>query len=266
MEKEIISIATTNPTTMRPDDILGDAVKIMAKQGFRRLPIVHEMFLVGIVTATDVLRAIQGGDMKVLEMPLEAFMTVEPIAVYRSADLTQAIDLMFQHDLGSLPIVSEGTETLAGIVTERDLVKHFSEVADADLSEFISTDPIILPFEGTTIQQIVDAMVDAHIRRAILIDDDKNVKGIVTSTDVLRFVADEIIRSGTLDNKEMKKEAKDIAVLNVKTVDINSSMAEVAKMFTEIGMGGVPVTDNGELVGIFTERDLLRVVALYRLM
>ena len=44
-------------------------------------------------------------------------------------------------------------------------------------------------------------------------------------------------------------------------------MADVAAMLAEKGMGGVPVTnEKNELVGIFTERDLLRVIALYRLM
>jgi len=267
MQKEIISIATTNPVTMRPDDKLGDAIKIMAKKGFRRLPIVHDMFLIGIMTATDVLRALYSGDMTVLDMPIEAFMTPEPIAVYRNADLTAAINLMFEHDLGSLPIVSEGTDTLAGIVTERDLVKHFSEVADADLSEFISMDPITLNVAKTTISDVIAAMVDANIRRAILVDSKKNVKGIVTSTDLLRYISDEIIRRGELTQEVLNTKAKEIAVVDVSTVNINSSMAEVAKMLSEKGMGGVPVTnDDGELVGIFTERDLLRVVALYRLM
>ncbi|MHA2501892.1 MAG: CBS domain-containing protein [Candidatus Kariarchaeaceae archaeon] len=265
--KEIISIATTNPMTMRPDDKLGDAIKLMAKEGFRRLPIVHDMYLVGILTATDILRALKARDMAVLEMPLENFMTAEPIAVYRSADLTEAIKLMFEHGLGSLPIVSEGNDTLAGIVTERDLVKHFSEVADADLAEFVSPDPITLSFTRTKIGEIIDAMVDAHIRRAILVDSKKQVKGMVTSTDMLRYISDQIIRHGEITDEVLKTKAKEIAILNVRTVSVNASMADVAKMFTELGMGGVPVVDeDGALVGIFTERDLLRVVALYSLM
>ena len=267
MQKEIISIATTNPTSLHPTDKMSDAVKLMSKKGFRRIPIVHDMFLVGILTATDVLRALDTGKTKVLEAPIADFMTEEPIAVYRNADLTAAIDLMFQHNLGSLPIVSEGTDTLAGIVTERDLVKHFSEVADADLSEFIEMDPVTLDFDKTSIKQLIAAMVKSEIRRAILVDKKKNVKGMVTSTDVLRYVSNEIIRRGELTDEVFSADAKDIAVTDVKTVNINSSMAEVAKMLSEKSMGGVPVTDDdGKLVGIFTERDLLRVVALFRLM
>ncbi len=120
---------------------MGDAIKIMAKHGFRRLPIVHDMYLVGILTATDVLKALNEGNPKILDTPIDSFMTPEPFFVYRDVGLSSAIDLMFQHDLGSLPIIAEGSETLAGIVTERDLVKHFSEVADADLSEFITNNP-----------------------------------------------------------------------------------------------------------------------------
>jgi CBS domain-containing protein len=267
MDKEIISIATTNPITLKPDDILGDAIKIMAKHGFRRLPIVHDMYLVGILTATDVLKALNEGNPKILETPIDSFMTPEPFFVYRDVGLSSAIDLMFQHDLGSLPIIAEGSETLAGIVTERDLVKHFSEVADADLSEFITNNPITLPFDTSDISTIIESMVNSTIRRAILVDGGNNVKGIVTSTDVLRFVSDQIIKFGTLKKEIFKEKAYEIAKTNVSTVSYNSSMADVAAMLAEKGMGGVPVTnEQNELVGIFTERDLLRVIALYRLM
>ncbi len=70
-----------------------------------------------------------------------------------------------------------------------------------------------------------------------------------------------------LKKEIFKEKAYEIAKTNVSTVSYNSSMADVAAMLAEKGMGGVPVTnEQNELVGIFTERDLLRVIALYRLM
>lgn len=264
---EIISIATTNPTFIKPTHTLGEAIELMAKHGFRRLPVVMDMQLIGILTATDVLEALHGAELGILEKTVDQFMTPDPVAVYRSADLSYAIQLMFQHNLGSLPIVSEGNHTLSGIVTERDLVKAFAEIADADLAEFITPDPITLSYEDTTIGEVIDSMVNAHIRRAILVDASNTVKGIVTSTDLMRYVSEQIIRKGAIGNDELEKKANEIAIKTVITVNINKSVAEVAKLFEEKGMGGVPVVDDsGELVGIFTERDLLRIVGTYNLM
>ncbi len=60
---------------------------------------------------------------------------------------------------------------------------------------------ITLPFNTSDISTIIESMVNSTIRRAILVDGGNNVKGIVTSTDVLRFVSDQIIKFGTLKKR-----------------------------------------------------------------
>lgn len=52
----------------------------------------------------------------------------------------------------------------------------------------------------------------------------------------------------------------------VFSVDANSSVLEAARFMMEHNIGAVPVLRNGELVGIFSERDVMnRVVALGRM-
>jgi CBS domain-containing protein len=51
----------------------------------------------------------------------------------------------------------------------------------------------------------------------------------------------------------------------VVTVPASASVLEAAQVMNEHGIGGVVVTDEGEMVGVFTERDILRrVVASYK--
>lgn len=45
---------------------------------------------------------------------------------------------------------------------------------------------------------------------------------------------------------------------NVVTVPPQLSVLDAARLMNERGIGGVPVLERGELVGIFTERDVLR--------
>jgi CBS domain-containing protein len=264
---EIIAIASQNPIFVRPTDILQDAIEIMAKNGFRRLPVVWENALVGIITASDVLRAIHEGGMDTLPKEIHNYMTQDPIVVFRNADLSEAIQMMFQHDLGSLPIVSNQT-TLDGIVTERDLVKAFSQnsFADADLMQFIITTPITHPFQTTTVKKLIQSMVKDNVRRGILVDKNKNVKGIVTVTDLIRFISDQIIRNGEGNIDILKTKAKDFAETDVITVNANESVAHVADLLVEKKMGGVPVVDDQDhLVGVFTERDILKLIGTYNL-
>ena len=264
---QIISIATQNPVVLRPIDKFSDAIEIMAKNGFRRLPIIWENRLEGILTAKDVLAVINQKGLELLEEEVHNFMTREPIFVYRDDDLSQAVQVMFQHDLGSLPIISQRDNTLAGIVTERDLVKAFTKnaFADADLSEFITPDPLTKSFATTTVKQSIKAMTDMNIRRIILIDKKKAVKGIVTSTDIMRYLSDQIILNAESSNDVLKEKVSKFANTDVFTVNFNDSVAEVAQILVEKGMGGVPVTHEGALVGVFTERDILRLVGTYNL-
>lgn len=51
----------------------------------------------------------------------------------------------------------------------------------------------------------------------------------------------------------------------VTSMESTESVMEAVNLMNEKGIGGVPVTESGEIVGIFTERDILRrVVAEHR--
>lgn len=265
---DIISIATQNPIALRPVDKISETIELMAKNSFRRIPIVWENELVGIITATDILSIIQLKGLDALEEELQYYMVKEPVFVYRDIEVSEAIQIMFQHDLGSLPIISSRDGTLAGIVTERDLVKAFTKntFADADLVEFITKVPITKSFATTTIKQIIKTMVDNKIRRIILTDKDKNVKGVVTASNVIRYISDHIIRSAEINPDILKEKANTIAATEVIMANVNQSVAEVAQILVENEMGGLPVLDdNKELIGVFTERDILKLVGTYNL-
>ena len=111
---QVISIATQNPTSLRPIGLVSEAVEIMSKLHFRRIPIVWEDSLVGIVTARDLLYLIENKGLSVLNDELQYHMVKEPVFVYRDVELGEAVKLMFEHNIGSLPIVSERDRTLAG--------------------------------------------------------------------------------------------------------------------------------------------------------
>ncbi|OLS23437.1 MAG: Hypoxic response protein 1 [Candidatus Heimdallarchaeota archaeon LC_2] len=266
---QVISIATQNPTSLRPIGLVSEAVEIMSKLHFRRIPIVWEDSLVGIVTARDLLYLIENKGLSVLTDELQYHMVKEPIFVYRDVELGDAVKLMFEHNIGSLPIVSERDRTLAGIVTERDLVRAFTEniFADADLREFISTVPTTAPYKTSTVMKIMKIMAKQKIRRVILIDSKNIVMGVITASDILRYISEHIVRTGEPEGDILKEKISTITNPDVTVVDINESVSEVAKLLIEKGIGGVPVIDeNKELMGVFTERDILLLVGTYNLM
>ena len=53
----------------------------------------------------------------------------------------------------------------------------------------------------------------------------------------------------------------EIMTRDVLTVDPSDTLGEAAQKMTERGVGSVVVSDFGRMIGIFTERDLMRAVA-----
>lgn len=119
---------TLNPTTVEPDTTLDEALGLMRRQRIRRLPVLQEGRLVGIVTWTDLMRASPSSatSLAVWEIPpvlekarvLEV-MTENPIVVEPGMPVEEAARILRERKIGGLPVVEEGN--LVGIVTESDL-------------------------------------------------------------------------------------------------------------------------------------------------
>jgi CBS domain-containing protein len=103
----------------------------MATQGFRRLPIVSDGKVVGIITTMDVIRFFGSGEVfkylrsgtiiQVLNTPALEIATKDVSTVEPNADVGQAAKTMKDKDIGAVPVVKNGK--LVGIITERDFFK-----------------------------------------------------------------------------------------------------------------------------------------------
>jgi len=128
--KTVEEVMTRDVVTIGSNATLYDALKTMVSNGFRRLPVVDDGELKGVLVAMDVVRFLGSGkafeyarsdDVRdVLAVKVAEVMTrdVETIALH--SDIGEAASLMMRTGRGSLLVV-EGGE-LKGIITERDLV------------------------------------------------------------------------------------------------------------------------------------------------
>ena len=99
------------------DDFLSKAETKMKDGGFRRVPVVHEGMLVGIITDRDV-RQYKGVSDKVR---IHSVMT-HPVSTVTPKDTIEtAVRLILQHNIGGLPVIQDGD--LVGIITTRDLLR-----------------------------------------------------------------------------------------------------------------------------------------------
>jgi acetoin utilization protein AcuB len=116
---------TRNPTVIGPDDSLSSAQEKMRIGDFRRLPVVLDGRLIGIVTDRDLRRC-----MGLLEkVKVNAVMTEILVTVSPNDTIEKAAQLMLKHKIGGLPVVEENK--LVGVITTSDLLQTFLDVIGA---------------------------------------------------------------------------------------------------------------------------------------
>ena len=276
-EGEIMNIAKTSVVTMAPTTPVYDAVQIMSKRGFRRIPISDSgtKRLLGIITATDIVNYFGGGDKfqiiqqkysgnfyKAINEPVKTIMTHKVISVRTTADLDEAIRTMIEHNIGGLPVVDEEGKIWA-IITERDIIDLFmGKISGVKVSEVMSQ-KMQTTSPSTSIFEAVKTMTAQGFRRLPVVLD-KKFLGIVTVMDVVRYFGSkqvfEHLRAGTI-TQVLQTSIMEIATENVITVESRVDVGVAAKLMRDNNIGALPVVENGNLVGIITERDFFKIIA-----
>jgi acetoin utilization protein AcuB len=126
------------PIIISPDASFFEARNLIHEKGIRHLPVVDKNNkLVGIVTDRDIRQAapsdatllsVQELNYLLGKLKVSAFMTPKDklITITPDALIEEAVQLMHDHKIGSLPVV-EG-EKLYGIFTETDVLDHFVDI------------------------------------------------------------------------------------------------------------------------------------------
>jgi acetoin utilization protein AcuB len=122
---------TKDPVTVTPDDLLIQARLKMQAGGFRRLPVVSDGQLVGIITDRDMREHAGYLD----RTTVAAAMSKKPTTVTPATTVEVAAQLLLKQKIGGLPVVENGR--VVGVITTSDILQAFLDVMGA--SEETST-------------------------------------------------------------------------------------------------------------------------------
>ncbi len=126
---------TANPFTISPAQSIPDAHEIMSHNNIRRLPVVKDGKLVGVVSKEDIARSSpsKATSLSINELTyllaktkISKVMTKNPITISSDALLEEAAILMRDNNVSFLPVVDDGK--LVGIITESDIFDSFIEL------------------------------------------------------------------------------------------------------------------------------------------
>lgn len=120
-----------DPITVTPEDLLIQARLKMQKGGFRRLPVISDGQLVGIITDRDIREHVGLLD----RTEVKAAMSQKPITVIPATTVEAAAQILLKQKIGGLPVLEKNR--LVGMITTSDILQAFLDVMGA--SEVTST-------------------------------------------------------------------------------------------------------------------------------
>ncbi len=125
-EKLVKDWMSPNPITTLPTTHVDEAFQLMHECQIRRLPVVQDGALIGIVTLGD-LRSLGAGSEseESKKICVDAAVQTNVITVTTETRLVNAARLMVQHKVSGLPVLSMSDQSLVGMITESDIFRAF---------------------------------------------------------------------------------------------------------------------------------------------
>lgn len=203
----------TSPVhTVDQDRSVLECCRFMDREGIRRLPVLRGDELVGIVTQTDLTRALTsyGAFREVSEI-----MSASTVTVHMEDTLAKAVSSMADYHISCIVVLADDGSPV-GILTERDVLgKISSRQVDPNRVrvEDVMSSPLTHIDSGYSIHSAARVMDQCHIHRLVVMEDGK-LHGVVTQSDIFRAAHQKLLMEEANRFRLLARSANSTFVLN----------------------------------------------------
>ncbi len=259
LNEPVIEISTKDVVTITPDTPISKAIGVMEKNNFHNLIILDEKNEIYMITIHDLLLASSVNE------NVESLM-FKPHCINQNTPVMDAICEILNSGQRAAPIVND-EGNLVGIITDYDIMKRVgtSEIMkDVKVSKIMTRNPITID-KNESIGKARSLMRKYNIGRLIVLDKEGNPTGIVTEDDILRkiFKPKRKMTVGEYAGDKIPRMAQPVSLIMnspLITAEIDSSIADVAKLMEKYDIRGIPITKRGTLRGIVTRIDIMKYI------
>lgn len=117
-EEQIALIMTRNPVTISPNKSIADAARVIVENNIRRLPVVEDHSLVGLVTIADIVGAIAKVN---ITNAISEYISNNVVSVWSETPISVVGAIMELADVKAVPILDSNV-ALVGVATDKDLI------------------------------------------------------------------------------------------------------------------------------------------------
>ncbi len=221
-ENQLAMLMVRDPDTVTPRTSLKTALSIMIEKNYRRLPVVSNDELVGLISVPDILGAVLENDEKFKSANVKDHMANQVISVWGKTPLPLSYMMMEMSGKNAMVVLNE-EGSIDGVISVSDYIR---------LSEVTVEDNVSATFSGT----------------------ESNVEWGWTSKDYL-VVTKKLLRLPNVPIEEiMTKE-----IISVSEV---TSISDCVSIFRKNDIDQAPVLSaKGALIGMIEDRALLQLAA-----
>jgi CBS domain-containing protein len=131
-ETQLGLLMTSKPVTIEADDDIRKAARLLVTHRIRRLPVLEDNKLIGLLSVADLVHAI--AQMKIKEEIKDTY-TSTTFALWEETPLPLVGRIMEISGVDAIPILNADS-VLQGIVSERDLIRNSSIEDSVGVSDF----------------------------------------------------------------------------------------------------------------------------------
>lgn len=151
---------------------------------------------------------------------------------------------MDQPDFSKSPPRFKGkiiTDEMAGNITRVEELAYILKIAEVMTKDVITLGP------DNSMHDVMDALREHRISGVPIVDDNKNIIGLVSTEDLIKCLA----------KSDINKSVRDYMSIDLVVVHSYDHLTEALKLFTKTKHGRLPVLGyQDELVGIITKGDV----------
>lgn len=259
LNEPVIDIATKEVFTITPDTPISKAIGIMDNNNFHNLIILDENNEIYMVTIHDLLLASSVNE------TVENLM-FKPHCITQNTPVMDAVCEIIESGQRAAPIVDEDGK-LVGIITDYDIMKRSGTselLKDVKITKIMTRSPITID-KTDSIGKARSLMRKYNIGRLIVLDNEGNPVGMVTEEDILRkiYKPKKKMTVGEFAGEKVPRMAQPVSIIMntpLITAEIDSSVADVARLMEKHDIRGVPITKKGTLRGIVTRIDIMKYI------
>jgi CBS domain-containing protein len=248
--------------TIEPEKSIAEASAIMIKANFKRLPVLKDRKVIGVISNTDILMVTLGLNAilrDLIDMNREALLSIPPRDEVPDLEDSR-VNVCESCELFSNDLRYVDSRYLCGNCRQEKEVDadrgkyagiHSREIdREVSVAEAMNKAVIVMDINSNA-TAIAREMIDRGAGSVIIIQNDMAM-GIITERDLVRGIVTEDRRPG-----EVK--ASELLSTPIITIESEKSIAEASEVMLKANIKRLPVLKDRTVIGVISNTDILMV-------